>query len=402
VFYTAFIVLGFFSESSEKRRMLQTALETLPEDVKSRLKLHGFEAATLLALSATLVGDAQTRRRERNQVHGPVLAPEDAEIRQMPASHTDAYDALRLLGEASLRRGEVAFVVMAGGMATRMGGVVKALVPVRGEQTFLDVRLAENAVLSAQLGCAVPLWLMTSDATDAQIRAALTKAGAAPHIETFRQSLSLRLTPSGALFAEADGGPSTYATGHGDLPDALRRSGLLRRFRKAGGKIVWITNLDNLGACVDPAILGWFIQQDKRIAVEVCPKVAGDKGGIPVKTGGRIEVLEEFRLPKDFDPSMVRVFNTNTFLVQADVLEESPFHWTYFEVEKKVGDQVAIQFERLLQEMTHTVESAYLEISRNGIDSRFLPVKDWDELKARLPVLEALLEARLKKPLAHP
>ena len=35
---------------------------------------------------------------------------------------------LEALGAAALERGEVGLVVLAGGMATRMGGVVKALV----------------------------------------------------------------------------------------------------------------------------------------------------------------------------------------------------------------------------------------------------------------------------------
>jgi hypothetical protein len=59
-----------------------------------------------------------------------------------------------------------------------------------------------------------------------------------------------------------------------------------------------------------------------------------------------------------------------------------------------VDGAVAIQFERLLQEMTHSVPSAYLEISREGASSRFLPVKDHAELAARLPVLRAVLNAR--------
>ena len=54
--------------------------------------------------------------------------------------------------------------------------------------------------------------------------------------------------------------------------------------------------------------------------VEVCDKVAGDKGGIPVHAEGCLQVLEEFRLPRDFDATKVTVFNTNTFLVRADAL----------------------------------------------------------------------------------
>jgi UTP--glucose-1-phosphate uridylyltransferase len=371
---------------------LARELDALPVSQKTHLAQFGFDEANLRALAATLTGDAIVRRTERNRVRGVVRPPTAAMLRDLPAAGTPAYAELSALGNAALARGEVAFVVMAGGMATRMGGVVKALVPVTGEQTFLDLRLRENAVLSAHAGRTIPLWLMTSDATDGPIRAAL--AHAPKHVRTFVQNLSLRLTLGGDLFRTADGAASAYATGHGDLPDALRRSNLLSEFRVQGGKIVWITNLDNLGATIDPAILGWFIAQDRPLAVEVCPKVKGDKGGIPVDLDGRMEVLEEFRLPPDFDPTGVPVFNTNTFLIRADALADTPFSWSYFEVEKKVEGTPAIQFERLLQEMTHALPSVALRISRDGVSSRFVPVKDFDELAARTTDLEAMLRAR--------
>src|SRR5262249_40170186 len=154
------------------------------------------------------------------------------------------------------------------------------------------------------------------------------------------------------LFQDSHGEPSLYATGHGDLVDALRRSGLLADFlAKGGGKYVWITNVDNLGASIDPVLLGRFIESGADVQCEVCAK-AGDKGGIPVHAEGKLQVLEEFRLPAGFDPTTVHVFNTNTFLVRAHAIAKTSFPWTYFEVEKKVDGRSAIQFERLIQELT--------------------------------------------------
>ncbi|MCX6951282.1 MAG: UTP--glucose-1-phosphate uridylyltransferase, partial [Verrucomicrobia bacterium] len=215
-------------------------------------------------------------------------------------------------------------------------------------------------------------------------------ASAPAHVKTFVQNLSLRLDQSGELFRTDAGEVSPYATGHGDLPDALRRAGHLARFRADGGKYVWITNLDNLGASIDPAVLGAFIDRKAKLMVEVCPKRKGDRGGIPVRTNGRLEVLEEFRLPEGFDATTVPVFNTNTFLVDAEALDTTPFVWTYFEVEKKVEGRPAIQFERLLQEMTAALDAIYLRIPRDGAESRFLPVKDMDELAARRSEIEAV------------
>jgi UTP--glucose-1-phosphate uridylyltransferase len=284
-----------------------------------------------------------------------------------------------------------------------MGGVVKALVPAVDDHTFLELRLNENTTWSRRAGSALPLWLMTSEATDGPIRQELASLGAGSHVSTFMQDIGLRLTKDGRLLRGPDGLPSTYATGHGDLPDAIRRSGLLSAFVARGGRFVWIANLDNLGAAVDAALLGYFAAQDADLLVELAPKVAGDRGGIPVwadardedgRAVRRLRVLEEFRLPRGFDASAVRVFNTNTFLVRADALLAVRVNWNWSEVEKKVGESTAIQFERLLQDLTGVMRTVYVRVPRETSASRFLPVKDRDELAARREAIRAVAAAR--------
>jgi UTP--glucose-1-phosphate uridylyltransferase len=374
---------------------LANDLDALDKTLLARLATAGFDRERFLALAATLDGgDAAVRRRTRNCVKGAVEAPRPSEILRI-----DPEDArLRAIGEDAMKRGELAFCTMAGGMATRMGGIVKALAEVTNGRSFLAMRLAENRAATARAnGRAVPLWLMTSEATHDAIESALREAKAPPHVAAFMQNLSLRLTLEGRLFRDAAGAPSTYATGHGDLVDALRRSKLLDRFIDAGGKYVWIVNVDNLGASVDPVVLGRFIQShsqsQKDVQCEVCRK-EGDKGGIPVHAEGKLQVLEEFRLPPDFDPTTVNVFNTNTFLVRAEPLAKQALTWTFFEVEKKVDGKTAIQFERLLQEITAQMPTTYLEVPRDGAASRFLPVKDFDELAKRRANIEVVARAR--------
>jgi UTP--glucose-1-phosphate uridylyltransferase len=372
---------------------LSKQLAELEPALRARLDAAGFDADRLIRFAATLrASDPSTRRAMRNRVSGEVKAPAAGEIRTL--AEGAERERLARFGQEAISRGELAFCVMAGGMATRMGGVVKALVEATVGKTFLDLRLAENRATSERAGRPVPLWLMTSDATDQPIREALAKAGAPAHTKTFTQDLGLRLTPTGLLFLDAERRPSTYATGHGDLVDALRRSGLLSAFRKGGGKAVWIANLDNLGASIDTAILGAFLENGAQLAVEVCDKRQNDRGGIPVHAQGRLQVLEEFRLPPAFDAAQVRVFNTNTFLARADALEAAPLTWTYFEVEKAVEGRPAIQFERLLQELTAHLDAIYLRVPRDGAASRFLPVKDTDELARRKGEIEAVARAR--------
>lgn len=378
---------------------LRDELGQLPGPLQVRLRERGFAAERLEAWAAGIGKD----RDARNRLPGRVEAPADGDVDDAAAEGSGEHARLTQQGLDAMKRGELALCVLAGGMATRMGGVVKALVEAIPGHTFLELRLREREVMSKRAGREVPLWLMTSEATDGPIREALG-ARLGKGVETFVQCASLRLTPGGRLFKDEHGEPDVYATGHGDLPDALRQSGLLDRFLAERGRgrdtspgeppYVWIANLDNLGATIDPAILGWHVDHGHALSVELVDKVEGDRGGIPVRWEGRPIVAEELRLPVSFDPSKVRVFNTNTFLVSAAALARLPADFTYVEVEKTVDGRKAIQFERLLGEITAMLPPRFLRVPRAGAAARFLPVKDLPELERRRPEIDAVLRAR--------
>lgn len=369
---------------------LADEIAALPPPLQKRLAARGFSAEALIARAAI----AAQNRDSGNRLRGAMEPPAHADLADAPDPASDEGKRLAAIGLEALRRGELALCVLAGGMATRMGGVVKALVEALPGKTFLDLRLAEIEHISGLAGKRVPFWMMTSEATCGPIASALGDKLDGTQIALFEQHVSLRLSPEGTLFRGADGEPDVYATGHGDLPDALRESGQLRKFRENGGKYVWIANLDNLGATVDPALLGWFIERGASLMVEVVDKVAGDKGGIPVRYEGRRMIVEEFRLPAGFDPTTVRVFNTNTFLVDAEKLDRLAMDWTFVYVEKKSEGKTAIQFERLLGEITSAIEPDFVRVPRDGGRSRFLPVKDMPELSRRRPEIEAALSER--------
>lgn len=362
---------------------LEGQIAALPENLRARLDAQRGGAARLLQWANELGQDRDARDRLRE-----VAPPNDEDMRDLVHLSADERARLTALGEAALTRGEVALLVLAGGMATRMGSVVKALVEAIPGRTFLDLRLAEHARLSTKYGRPFPLWLMTSDATDGAIREAVQAHAQAsgqasiPGVAIFPQCVSLRLTPEGSLFETKEGGASVYPTGHGDVPEVLGSSGLLAKFQADGGKLVWITNLDNLGATVDPLLVGMHLDHGKPLSCEVVEK-AGDKGGIPVRYGDRCVICEDFRLPRTFDASTVRVFNTNTFLADASALAAYNYPFTYVEVEKTVDGRKAIQRERLLGEITFHLDTVYIRVPRAGLASRFLPVKSPEELDAR-------------------
>lgn len=365
---------------------LEAQLAALPADVRHLLANSGFDAQRLIRLAEPLRSGVPAD----NLVKGSISPPTDTDVVQLPPHGSAEHERLTQLGRAALERGEYALVVLAGGMATRMGGVVKALVDALPGKSFLDLRLREVEVIRERYGQAAPLWLMTSQSTDEKIRAALADRLRADEIATFQQELSLRLTPAGDVFLGPDGRPSEHAPGHGDLPDALKRSGLLERFVARGGKALMMTNIDNMGGTLDPTILGFHLAHGLPVTSEVVDKLGSDRGGIPARVDGRPCVLEEFRIPPSFDPASVRVFNTNVFHFDAKTLLELDMPWTFFTVTKKVEGSTVIQFERLVNEVTSALPTKYLHLPRIGSESRFLPVKDNEELAARVPEIELI------------
>jgi UTP--glucose-1-phosphate uridylyltransferase len=369
---------------------LARQLEALPADTRDLLGRHRFDRAHFEGLAAHLASGTTTD----NYVRGLVSPPEPTDVVELPPRGCEEWARLEKLGVECLSRGQCALLVMAGGMATRMGGVVKALAEALPGRSFLDLRLAEIRALETRVGRAPPFWLLTSHSTDTKIREALGARLDGERIGVFTQYLSLRLTPAGDLYLDAEGRPSDYAPGHGDLVDALRDSGLLTRFVERGGRAVMVANIDNLGATLDPVVLGWHLAHGAPASCEVVDKVGSDRGGIPVRLDGRPVVLEEFRIPPGFDPATVPVFNTNTFHFDAPALLDLRMRWTYFLVRKMVGPDPVVQFERLLGEVTSGLETRFLHLPRIAPESRFLPVKDPEELLRRRPEIESVLEAR--------
>ncbi len=330
-----------------------------------------------------------------NFVTGRIEPPTTDDISKLPPRGTPEHAELVKRGEAELRAGRVGVVVLAGGMATRFGGVVKAAVPVIGGRTFLDLKHADIRALASRLGVPITTYVMTSFATHdrivEQVREEKLETPTAK-IVCFPQFVSLRLTPSGELFRE-DGEPSPYATGHGDLTFALRASGVLGQFRRAGGTLLYMSNVDNLGATLDPAIIGAHLARRVAITAEVVRKDPGDKGGAPARVDGVPQIVEAFRFPPSFDQNSIPLFNTNSFVFDAAAIDRD-FDLTFFRVEKKVDDAKVIQFERLVGQLTAFLPTHFLEVPRNGPDGRFQPVKDPDELEHRRANIEEILRAR--------
>lgn len=366
--------------------------EPLNRETMELLERYGFDRGAFDSFRKQLAQGEPANAH--NRILGLVEPPAPEDISRLPPVGSPERKALHERGSAAIRVGKVAAVVLAGGMATRFGGVVKAAVEVADGKNFLELKLADIRACAKRAGGVVPTFLMTSFATDAEVGQLAKKLSSAEApTETFPQFISLRLNADGSLFHDAQGEASPYAPGHGDLPFALRRAGLIARMQQQGIAHIVMSNVDNLAATLDPAILGAHIQGGKPMSVEVADKAPGDKGGAPARVNGSLQVVEGFRFPKDFDQDAIPVFNTNTFVIDVAALDRD-FELSWFGVIKKVDAKTAIQFERLVGELTAHLPSLMIGVERDGEHGRFMPVKDPPELEARRESIMAALKAR--------
>jgi UTP--glucose-1-phosphate uridylyltransferase len=127
--------------------------------------------------------------------------------------------------------------------------------------------------------------------------------------------------------------------------------------------------------------------------VEVVRKARGDRGGAPARVDGVAQIVESFRFPSTFDQDAIPVFNTNTFVLDAEAIDRD-FDLSWFAVTKTIDGREAIQFERLLGQITAFLPSQFLRVDRDGADGRFQPAKDPEELAARRDEIRRILSAR--------
>ena len=339
-------------------------LGSLDAETRDVLARCGFETIPFAALTERLA----THGVGSNRLTGPITLPDPGSLTALDALSPSERSRLSALGAAAISAGQVGVAILNGGMATRFGGLPKGAATAMDGRSFLDLKLSQ---VSKASGGRAPVLLMNSFATERATAEHLAALGRTVH--SFNQMVSLRLTPDGALFLDPDGGASLYAPGHGDFAPALRHSGALRRFLDGGGRYLTLSNVDNLGASLDPVVIGAHIDGGRPMSVELVRTRPGDIGGFPARSDGRLIIVEAFRAPEGFDVSSAPVFNTNTFVFDAAALD-AEFDLSWFAVQKQVDGRTAIQFERLVNQLTEHLDTTWLVMPREGAASRFVPI----------------------------
>lgn len=358
---------------------------TIDRPAMAILQAQGLDPIRFDALRAGLVDGS--RSPANDLVSGDFGVPGPEYVTELPLADTPEYHEALAAGWLALRDGEVACVILNGGMATRFGGVVKGVVEVVDGKTFLEVKLDQAAQIASLAGGQIPVAIMNSWATAGPTKELLARYDQ-PSPIYFEQRVSLRLRHDGELFRTADDRVSLHGCGHGDFLEVFRASGTLDVLRDRGVRHVFVSNVDNLAARPDPLVIGAHILSQRSATLEATD-TAGEPGGAPVLVDGRRRHLESSQFPPGFDRSGL-LLSTNTITFDIDSLDRE-FDPPWLFVEKDIGGRLAVQFERAIAAGCEELPTTILHVPAGGDTGRFLPVKTPADLRAARTVARRLL-----------
>jgi UTP--glucose-1-phosphate uridylyltransferase len=333
-------------------------------------------------------------------IHGKRTTIRESDLLPMKTGDIGSMDQMGPFaekGNEGLKK--IVVIKLNGGLGTTMGlQAPKSLIEVKNGLSFLEITLNQIHRLGERLGVTIPLSVMNSFFT---------------HEETLRE-LALHTNLPAALrgnflqhkFPKVNAvtlGPASCPNdvsrewnpaGHGDLLLALDTSGLLATLLEKGYRYLFVSNIDNLGASVDPLILGYFISENLDFLMEVTDRTPMDrKGGHLARLkNGRLTLREAAQCdPADAeyfsDLNRHPFFNTNNLwfdLVSVDkairtgkcsefpfvinrkkLITNDPSSPDMIHIESALGSAISL-FDK----------SAAIRVPR----SRFAPVKNCDEL----------------------
>jgi UTP--glucose-1-phosphate uridylyltransferase len=330
---------------------------------------------------------------------GTLGRDEIAPISTLPDA--EAFSEGEEAGRAAIDR--VAIIKLNGGLGTGMGlDRAKSLLEVRPGLSFLDVIARQVETLRRVTGKVVPLLLMNSFRTQRESARVLERY---PDLAVdnlplgFLQHRTPKILVDGLVPATHPLDPELEwcPPGHGDLFTALMTSGTLHRLLDAGKEYAFVSNADNLGAVLEPSLLGYMTEHELEFMMEAADRTAADrKGGhLCQLSDGRVALRESAQCPSDEahefqDVELYRYFNTNNLWVDLRALQRLltayggalPLHTI---VNQKTLDPrdpqspPVVQLETAMGAAVSLFErSAAVRVPRR----RFSPVKNTDDLLA--------------------
>lgn len=319
-----------------------------------------------------------------------------AEIEKNRAQYTEA-------GLKAIKNGEVAAVLLAGGMGTRLGfDLPKGCYNVGlTHELFIFQCLINNLMdVVRAAGVYVPLYIMTSEKNDAATQAFFQEHNYfgydKNYIKFFIQDMACAVDYDGKLLLEEKGRLATSPNGNGGWYTSMIKAGLDKDLHEKGIKWLNAFGVDNvLQRIADPAFVGATILGNFQSASKVVRKVEPhEKMGLLCLEDNKPSIVEYYEMSKemaestDSDGSLTYKYGVIlNYLFSLEKVEEIVNNsLTVHVVEKKIpyinaqGDLVSptepngYKFELLILDMIHMMDNNLaFEVAR---EKEFAPIKN--------------------------
>lgn len=311
-------------------------------------------------------------------------------------------------GEELLRAGQVGMMLVAGGLGTRLGwDEPKGMFPIGplSQRPLFQVFIESLLAVRKKYQAAIPLYVMTSPATDQKTRAFLAEHQnfglPASDVFYFCQATMFAVDDRfERILLAAPGEVALAPDGHGGMLRALERSGGLQDCVRRGITTLFYGQIDNplLQVC-DPLLLGSHRLADSEMTTQVVQKRRPlERVGVLVAADGRVQMIEYSDLPEEHaretlaDGSLkfwagnlaVHVFDVNLLQRAASQADALPFHIAHKKTPyvNEQGQPItpvkenAFRFERFIFDLLHLAERA-LVVEVDPAEA-FAPVKNAD------------------------
>lgn len=225
---------------------------------------------------------------------------------------------------SAAERARTVAITLNGGLGTTMGmRAPKALLYATEGMTFLDIALRQAEAAGVR-----PL-LMNSFATDGAVRQTLGDRDVRSFLQ--HQAPKLRRSDFHPVHVPERPDLEWCPPGHGDLYTALGASGVLTDLLDEGFRYAFVSNVDNVGGCPDPGMLGHFLRSGAPFLMEVVRRTEEDwKGGHLARRrrDGRLVLRETAQCaPEDRgafrDRGRYPWFNANNLWLRLEALRDA-------------------------------------------------------------------------------
>jgi UTP--glucose-1-phosphate uridylyltransferase len=225
--------------------------------------------------------------------------------------------------EGRRRMSQAVRITLNGGLGTSMGlRGPKSLLPVREKLTFLEIIMRQAAC-----GGIRQVFMNSFNTHAATMQALATIPHEMPPL-TFIQNKFPKIRQDDLKPADCPQTPALEwnPPGHGDIYTAIKTSGVLDQLLAHGCRYALICNSDNLGATLDPVLLGFMAAKGIPFMMEVARRTPADaKGGhLAVRSDGGLILRESAQFPPGSDGGDITryaYFNTNNLWVNLQDLK---------------------------------------------------------------------------------